>query len=171
MKIYQLTIIWLAALFIFGCGTSNSASSPTETIKIFVEATMAKDTKKIQSTLSKNTLEAMQKNAAAQNTTGDELLSRDVGPPITKVPEMRDEKIEGDTATLEVKNDATGKFERFPFVKEDGVWKLALDKYPAEVMKQREEEFREIQANNNVNIAIGNQSNTAVNQPAANANK
>lgn len=63
----------------------------------------------------------MQKNAATQNTTVDELLSRDVGPPITKVPEMRNEKIEGDTATLEVKNDATNKFERFPFVKEDGV--------------------------------------------------
>lgn len=42
------------------------------------------------------------------------------------VPEMRNEKIDGDTATIEVK--AEGKWDETPLVKEDGIWKIAFDK-------------------------------------------
>ena len=40
--------------------------------------------------------------------------------------EAQNEKISGDTATLEVK-DENGKWQTIPFVKEDGQWKIALD--------------------------------------------
>jgi hypothetical protein len=44
------------------------------------------------------------------------------------MPETRNEKIDGDTATLEVKDDKKDKWETIHFAKEDGEWKLALDK-------------------------------------------
>lgn len=165
MKIYQITIIWLAALSVFGCSSMQSTPSPTDTVKIFVEATMAKDTQKIQSTLSKSTLELMQKNAERQNTTVDELLSRDVGPPIKELPETRNEQIEGDTATVEVKSaDGSDNFDKIPFVKEDGKWKIALDKFIEEAKKRGEEQLKAAQEK--MNSANANQTNT--NQPAAN---
>ncbi len=52
-----------------------------------------------------------------------------------KLPETRNEKITGDTATLEVKNDKTGKWDTLPFVKENGEWKIALDKFLENMLK------------------------------------
>ena len=43
-----------------------------------------------------------------------------------KMPETRNEKIDGDSATLELHNEDTKKWDKMYFVKEDGTWK-ALD--------------------------------------------
>jgi len=166
MKIYQLAIIWFAALFIFGCGATQPTVSPTDTIKTFSEATIAKDPQKIQSTLSKGTLDLMQKNAQKQNTTVDELLSRDVGTPVTEIPEMRNEQIEGDTATVEVKPAAGSDFDTIPLVREDGKWKIALDKFLEDARKRGEEQMKKAQQNSNT--AAGNQTNANTSQPEAN---
>jgi hypothetical protein len=44
------------------------------------------------------------------------------------MPEVRNEKIDGDTATIEVKDDKTGNWETFHLVKEDGEWKVSFGK-------------------------------------------
>lgn len=160
MKIYQLIIIALGGLFICGCG-ANQTANPTDTIRTYGEATIAKDTQKIQSTFSKGTLELMQQNAQTQNTTVDELLSRDTGKPVTEIPEMRNEQIEGDTATVEVKNDVTGDFDKIPLVKEDGKWKIALDKFIEELRARSKEQMKAAQQNSN-------SAQTNTNQPEAN---
>jgi hypothetical protein len=49
---------------------------------------------------------------------------------------MRNEKIEGDTATLEVKNEKTTEWETLYFVKETDEWKIALDKSLEEMFKK-----------------------------------
>ena len=46
------------------------------------------------------------------------------------LPEMRNETIAGDTATIEVRSHRTKQWESIAFVKEKGVWKLALLKKP-----------------------------------------
>jgi hypothetical protein len=46
-----------------------------------------------------------------------------------KLPATRNEKITGDVAILEVKNEKTGAWDALPFAKEDGQWKLAIDTY------------------------------------------
>jgi len=166
MKIYQSIIIWLAALFIFGCDAMQPTASPTDTIKTFSEATIAKDTQKIQSLVSKNTLDMMQKTAQKQNTTVDALLSRDIGTPVTEIPETRNEQIEGDTATVEVKNAGGGDFDTIPLVKEDGKWKIALDKFIEDARKRGEEQLKMAQQNSNT--AAGNQTNANTSQPEAN---
>ena len=52
------------------------------------------------------------------------------------MPETRNEKITGDTATLEIKNEKTGKWDSLPFVKEDSEWKIAFDKFIENMMKE-----------------------------------
>ena len=55
-------------------------------------------------------------------------------------------------ATLEAMDDFTiievengfGSFDRVPFVKEDGIWKIAKEKYAEEMIKQSEEDERRL---------------------------
>jgi len=76
------------------------------------------------------------KLAKEQNKTTDEMLKEvDKDDKSEKMPETRNEKITGDTATLEVKNDKTNRWDALPFVKENGEWKIALDKFLEDMMK------------------------------------
>jgi hypothetical protein len=67
----------------------------------------------------------MEKAAKAQNKSVDDLLkaSNDAAPPPATF-ETRNEKIDGDKATLEVNQDGKGRWQTVNFVKEDGSWKL-----------------------------------------------
>lgn len=117
------------AIIIAGPACSRFGSSPTATLKAFYEATQKKDAEGIKKTLSKGTLEMLEGFAKAQGKTLDESLKSGLANDTSsdKMPESRNEKIEGDKATLEVKNDKTGTWETVPFVKEDGMWKIAFD--------------------------------------------
>ncbi|HEV7842837.1 MAG TPA: hypothetical protein VGO69_04030 [Pyrinomonadaceae bacterium] len=112
---------------------SGAGSSPTATLKAYFEAMQKKDAAALKKTLSKGTLEMFEQFAKAQSPpkTLDEALqtglSSTTNTESNKVPETRNEKIDGDKATLEVKNDKTGQWEAVPFVKEDGNWKIAFD--------------------------------------------
>lgn len=143
MRIYRVTIIALCGFFVFGCGAvTPKAPTPTETLKTFVEASKTKDVETIKKTLSKGTLDIIKKTADAQETTVDELLKKDSGTPVKEMPETRNEKIEGDTATVEVKNIVSGEFETTPFIKEDGNWKIALDKLMQDMQKKATEQMK-----------------------------
>lgn len=89
----------------------------------------------MKTTLSKTTLEMAEKSAREHNTTVDALLKKDDVQISDDIPEIRNEKIEGDTATVEIKDAANG-YETLPFVKEDGRWKIAFDKYQ-ELMQKK----------------------------------
>lgn len=148
MKKINLTIIALiCAFFIAGCNSASQIKSPTETLKALNEASKKKDTAAIKSLLSKGTLDLLEKNAKKQSKTVDEILLKDDGAPFQELPETRNEVITGDTATIEVKNTVTNEFQKLPFVKEDGIWKVALDKFLEDVMKQMREEMNKIPAN------------------------
>ena len=141
MKIYKLFALALCAFVLAACNAA-STGSPTETLKKFVDASQKKDVAAMKQTLSKGTMELIEKSAQQQKTTVDELLKKDSPTQMTETPEIRNEKIEGDTATVEVKNTVTGNFDTLPFVKEDGQWKLALDKFMQDVMKRMSEEMK-----------------------------
>jgi hypothetical protein len=117
------------AISIASLACGRFGSSPTATLKAFYEATQKKDAEGIKKTLSKGTLEMLEGFAKAQNKTLDESLKSGLASDTNtdKMPESRNEKIDGDKATLEVKNDKTGSWETVPFVKEDGTWKIAFD--------------------------------------------
>ena len=73
----------------------------------------------------------------------------------------------GETATVDIKNTVTGEWQPLPFVKENGVWKAALDKVLTDVM---EKEKKAIQSSN-TNALPSNKENLPklpVNKPAEN---
>lgn len=93
----------------------------------------------MKSLLSQDSLRYIEEKAAPLKLSVDDVLRRETQVKIQKAPEMRNEKIEGETATVEVQNPATGIFDvKYPFVRENGAWKLARDKY----IKAFEEELK-----------------------------
>lgn len=147
MKHYKIFALALCAFFIAACGSGlvGTNRTPTETLKALNEASKKKDVEGIKKLLSKGTLKILDNTALAENTTPDEILKKDGGAPMAELPEITGEKIEGDTAYVEIKNPFTGEPEKMPLVKEDGEWKVALDKY-LETMRQKfDEEMNKIE--------------------------
>jgi hypothetical protein len=106
-----------------------SGSSPTATLQAFYEALRDRNVEAYKKTVSKNSLQMLEKMAKDMDKTLDEYIRLDIDKPTRALPdkvETRNEKIEGDKATLEVKN-IEGGWNTIPFVKEDGQWKIALD--------------------------------------------
>lgn len=120
------------ALTVTAC--NKSGSSPTATAKAFYDASKAKDVQGMKNTLSKGSLAMLEGFAKMGGKSSDDLLKQDdkKQPPSF---ESRNEKITGETATLELK-DENGQWQTIPFVKEDGQWKIAMDKAFEDAMKQ-----------------------------------
>ena len=132
-RIATLCVALIAALTVSACSLLNR-STPTATLKAFYEASKKKDATAMKKTLSKGSLDMFEKQAKEQGKSFDDLLKSDQHTP-DKMPETRNEKIDGETATLEIKNDQTNKWDTLPFVKEDGEWKIAFDKFIEDLMK------------------------------------
>jgi Domain of unknown function (DUF4878) len=127
------------ALILLALVSCNLGSSPTKTFKTFFEAQKKKDIPGMKKTLSKASLEMMEKAAKTQNKTVDQAITEGFNSPggkADKLPETRNEKIDGDNATLEVNDEETKKWETLYFVKEDAEWKIALDKTIEEMFKK-----------------------------------
>jgi len=168
MKIYQMTIIALLSLLIVGCGgaaTVSSVVSPTDTLKNFIEASKKKDVAAIKKTLSKGSLALAEESAKKQNITVDEMFKRDNTAMPAEVPEIRNERIEGDAASVEVK-DLTDGYDTIPFVKEDGAWKIAFDKYQQAMMEKMRQEMN-MPAPNSSNSEGDKQSDSTSNKSKA----
>jgi Skp family chaperone for outer membrane proteins len=130
------TCVALAVVLAASACSLLSRSTPTATFKAFFEATKKKDAAGMKKALSKGTLDMFDKLAKEQNKTTDDMLKQlNMEDKDQKLPETRNEKIDGDTATLEVKNEKTSKWDTLPFVKENGEWKVALDKFLEDMMK------------------------------------
>ena len=112
--------------------------TPTEILKKFVRATQRKDIVMLKQILSSTTLQMIKQSAEKENISLDDALRRDNGS-LRDLPETRNEIIKGDTATVEVKNSVTADWDKIPFVKEKGKWKIALDKFMQELMKKYNE--------------------------------
>lgn len=102
--------------------------SPSATLVTFIEAIKKKDGETIKKCLSKNALTALEATAKEGNMTVDQMIIEGDDMSNEKTPAVRNEKITGDTATLEVEDEKEKKWDTVPFVKEDGNWKIAFDK-------------------------------------------
>ena len=94
--------------------------------------------------LSNDTIKMHEQEAKAQGVSLNEIIKREtlISPDQTTV-EYRNEKIEGDKASLEVK-DPYGSWETVPFVKEDGVWKIDKKSYADELQNEIDESDRKL---------------------------
>lgn len=149
MKIYQIMIIALAALWFAGCGGATNApqtASPTDVLKTYVEASDRKDLAAVKQTFSKGTMKMYEDAAQKRKISVDEVIKDQFE--LASSAELKSkiqsgkETIEGDTATVEAKDNNTGETEKIPFVKEDGVWKIAFDKFMEDLMNKMREEMK-----------------------------
>ncbi len=111
-----------------GCeAIGGGGSTPTDAVKTFAEGLKNKNPEKVKSVLTENSLKMLEMGAKASNMTVDEFItSGKASEGMKDIEEYRNEKIEGDAASVETKHD--GKWESINLVKQDGAWKLALDK-------------------------------------------
>lgn len=106
-------------------------TSPIAAFKILYAATQKKDVENIKKGLSARTLVLVADIAKKQERTMDETLKENLSDPdynSPTIPDARNEKINGNEATIEVIAPKTGQWTELPFVKEEGRWKLAYDK-------------------------------------------
>lgn len=129
-----------AALLLFAVVLAcNVSSTPTKTFKAFFEASKKKDVPAIKKTLSKPSLAMLEKAAKSKDKDLDQFIGEGFNGPgskFEKLPEIRDEKIDGDNATIEIKDEGMKNWEKMYFVKEDREWKIALDKTIEEMLKK-----------------------------------
>ncbi len=111
--------------------TSADAATPRGAFTAYYEAVKRKDVDAVMDRFSKGTMTMMEAEAKRKDTTlaavmkeGLEQAGKDIP---DAVPETRNEKIDGDKATLEINDVKKGKWETLNFVREDGEWKLAFD--------------------------------------------
>ncbi len=101
-------------------------SSPTAAFKSFYDAAKSNDIETMKRSLSKRSMDFMQKGAAKENKSVDDAFKEMNKDAPASAPETRNETITGDKATLEVKDEKMDKWEKISFAKEDGQWKIAL---------------------------------------------
>lgn len=144
MLFWSRLIILAAVVAAASCGGAKAPASPLETFKTYTKAIKQKDTTTMKILLSDATIKMHEKEAKAQGVTVDDIVKREtLFSESQKTVEFRGEKIEGDKATLQVKN-AYGVWETVPFVREDGVWKIDKAGYADQLMKDIEENNKKI---------------------------
>ena len=104
--------------------SSSSSLSPTDTLKAYYDAANKKDVAGIKKYISQGTLKMMELGAKNSGKNLDEALK---SAPPTPTPQFGNEKITGDTASVDIT--AEGTTMTMPFVKEGGEWKIAMDKF------------------------------------------
>ena len=103
-------------------------STPSEAGESFYNAVKAKDKAAFKSLMSKDSMEILNAAAQEKKMTVDELLDKEffVNAAMPAQFGQRGEKITGDKATTEMKDDK-GEWSPMTFVKEAGAWKVSLE--------------------------------------------
>ena len=124
-----------------GCG-EREAATPRKTFETYIKALKQKDTTTMKVLLSDATMKMHEQEAKSQGVTVDDIVKRETlfSEGQTTV-EYRNEKIDGNKATLEVKT-GYGTWETVPFVLEDGSWKIDKQGYADQILKEMDESNR-----------------------------
>jgi len=128
-----MVALGLALVLVAVAACSKSANSPTAALKAYYEAAKKKDIATAKKYLSSGTLKMMEDLAKAQGKTLDQMFNENAAKDSQMpAPEFSNEKINGDTATVDIKapNMPTVTAQ---MVKENGEWKLAVDKMMADM--------------------------------------
>lgn len=143
MRIWSRLLLFSALMTVISCGAPQPVT-PVETFKTYIKAIKQKDTTTMKILLSDATLKMHEQEAKAQGVTVDDIVKRETlfQEGQTSV-EYRNEKIDGDRATLEVKT-AYGSWETVPFIREDGDWKIDKQGYADQMLKEMDESNRKL---------------------------
>lgn len=140
-----MRVVLLSTLFTLfltaACSTEPKPETPVETFKAYISAVKQKDTTKMKLLLSSESIKMHEEEAKAQNVTLDDIVKREtLFTEGQKSVSFRNEKIDGEKATLEVKN-SYGAWETIPFVRESGEWRIDKKGYADRL-------FQDVEQNN-----------------------
>lgn len=110
--------------------SSNASGTPSDAYKAAYAARKNKDIDALKKIMSKDVLEFLTMIGGAdekKKKSLDDMLRELCDQPQAATAEARNEKIDGDKATVEYLDDE-GQWRPMDFVKEDGAWKLTIDK-------------------------------------------
>ncbi len=144
MRFYFKFIILMVAGLSFACADSSEPTTPLETLKAYTQAIKKKDTTTMKRLLSEASIKMSEQEAKSQNVTVDEIVKREsLFSKDQKTVEFRNEKIDGDKATIEMM-DSFGMWNTVPFVREDGVWKIDKQGIANQMMQDFEKDSRRL---------------------------
>lgn len=146
MRFYQYIFIIAFAFALVGCGSQNvpKTETPLDALKAYTQAIKRKDTTTMKLLLSEGSIKMAEDEAKAQNVALDEIIKREtLFTENQEKVEYKNQKIDGDKATIEVKN-SYGSWDIVPFNKEDGEWKIAKERYLEEQMKKSDEDMKRL---------------------------
>jgi len=104
--------------------TTNNAPTLAPVVQNFYEALNKKDDAGVKKSLSQSALKYYETEAKAEKKTALVYLS-EAEDPTGEKREVRNEKIEGETAVAEIKGGSLGVWTPIKFVRENGEWKFA----------------------------------------------
>lgn len=144
MKKYHFILILFLSALVFGCASNQIQTTPLDTLEGYTKAIKKKDPTTMKMLLSEGTLKMHEQQAKEQGVTIDDIVLREtLFNPAQKTLRFRNEKIEGDKASVEVEN-SFGTYETVPFVKEDGIWKIDKQGYANQLQQQIEQESNQV---------------------------
>jgi hypothetical protein len=144
MKLQRIIFIFISACLLLACSSSPKATTPLEALKIYSSARKKKDVPAMKNVLSKGSIKMAEDDAKAQNRPLDEVLLNDtLFPENVSTVEYKNESKTDENATIEVKNQF-GLWDRVPFIKEDGEWKIAKEKFADEMQKQVDDQMKQL---------------------------
>jgi hypothetical protein len=150
--------------------------SPTGAYKRLYAAVKAKDTDAIKAAMTKKTIDFAKMASGQQNKPLEKVLENGFTATTfaDSLPQIRDERVDGDMGAVEVHNDKENKWEDLPFVREDGAWKLAIGemfantwKSPGKSQSEKEREAANAVSNNMIPLNINGNANFQGVRPVA----
>lgn len=143
---FRSKFLVFAAMFLLlgSCARETEPATPLQTFKTYTKAISQKDVTTMKLLLSAETMRMHELEAQAQNVPVDDIVKREtLFSEGQKSVKLRNEKIEGDSATLEVEN-SFGSWETVPFVRENGEWKIDKKGFADRLMQDIEQNNRQL---------------------------
>jgi hypothetical protein len=124
MRFWLTFIISLFLLLVLSCSRPTRALTPLDTFKSYNDASKKKDLTAMKLMLSQASLKMHDEEAKARGLNLDDIMkTQSLIGENQNVVAFKDQKIEGEKATIDVKNESD-RWDTIHFVMEDGVWKI-----------------------------------------------
>ncbi|HEY2866259.1 MAG TPA: hypothetical protein VGJ02_04145 [Pyrinomonadaceae bacterium] len=175
--IFFCTFLTAIGVMILACGQPAAKTyddSPTGAYKRLFDAVKSKNTDAIRAVMSKKTLETANMMSAQWKRPLETVLENGMEESTFSptLPQIRDERVKGDAGAVEVYNAKQKGWEDVPFIREDGVWKLAIGdmmagsyELPGESESQKEQEAANAVTNNMIPLNANTNVNTNTIKP------
>ena len=134
--------IFIALSLTFGCSLDKKPATPVETFQTYVKAFKKKDLTTMKLLLSSDTIKMHEQEAKAEGVALDDIVKRDTLLDEGQMTvEYRNEKIEGNKATLEYKD--SNSWQMLQFVREQGEWKIDKKGFADQLIRDIEQDSQQ----------------------------